>query len=744
MIAVPGRQEPDPSAPFDPRSGSRVERFLFGNRLAIALFCTVLTMLLGVMASAVRLNASFEKALPLDHPFIINYLAHQNDLKGLGNAVRVGVENPQGTIYDARYLDILRRISDDLFLIPGVDRAFMKSLWTPNTRWISVTEEGLEGGPVIPDGYDGGPASLETLRTNIARSGEIGQLVAVDARSSVIFLPLLSVVGETGKPLDYGALSRELERIRALYEAEGVRIHITGFAKVAGDLIAGMRAIFGFFLGAVAVATLVLYGYTRCVRSTALVVICSLVAVIWQLGLLPLLGIELDPHSVLVPFLVVAIGMSHGAQKMNGIMQDMGRGLDRVVAARFTFRRLFMAGLPALLCDTVGFAVLLVIRIPAIQDLAIAASVGVAALIVTNLILLPILLSFVGVSPAAARRSLKDEEADRAGAVRHPLWRFLDRFTRPPLAHATVAGAILVAVAGYGVSLGLTVGDLDPGAPELRADSRYNLDNAYMTAHYAASSDVFVVMVRTPEGRCAAYDTLMRVDALEERLSQVPGVDSTKSLARQIRQMMVGLNEGGLRWYDLPNNQTALNSITTGSPRGLYNDACSLLTVYAYLTDHRAATLARVVEEVSRFAEANNTPDATFLLAAGSAGIEAATNIVVHAANRDMLWLVYAAVIALSFVAFRSWRGVVVAILPLALTSILAETLMVTLGIGEGTWAFSPIKFQADMGVLLDFMFVLNMAGILVLLPALAYFAFPSARAGHHPAARPSEASLGA
>jgi hypothetical protein len=57
--------------------------------------------------------------------------------------------------------------------------------------------------------------------------------------------------------------------------------------------------------------------------------LCSLVAVVWQLGLLQLLGYELDPYSVLVPFLVFAIGMSHGAQKMNGIMQDVGRGTHR-------------------------------------------------------------------------------------------------------------------------------------------------------------------------------------------------------------------------------------------------------------------------------------------------------------------------------------------------------------------------------------------------------------------------------
>lgn len=208
--------------------------------------------------------------------------------------------------------------------------------------------------------------------------------------------------------------------------------------------------------------------------------------------------------------------------------------------------------------------------------------------------------------------------------------------------------------------------------------------------------------------------------------------------------------------------------VTAGAPRGLYNDDCSLLTVFAYLKDHKADTLTDVVSNVERFSLANSSEDATFLMAAGSAGIEAATNIVVKKANHDMLWWVYGAVTLLCLVTFRSWRAVVCAVLPLVLTSILCEALMVALGIGVkvstlpvialgvgigvdyalyvmsivlaqlrqgaslsrayyqallftgkvvmltgvtlaigvGTWIFSPIKFQADMGVLLAFMFI--------------------------------------
>ena len=810
---------------FDPRSGSLVERALFNHRAIVVLLCALVTALLGWQATRLQLQASFEKTIPGSHPYIRNFLAHQGELSGLGNAVRIAVANPGGSIYDAKYLETLRRLSDEVFLLPGVDRARMKSLWTPGTRWVGVTEDGLEGGPVIPDGFDGTPAKLQQLAANVARSGEIGQTVARDAASTVVFVPLLAKDGE-GRALDYAAFSQRLEALRTKYEAEGVVLHITGFAKIVGDLIDGVRAVLVFFALAVAIAAAMVFWFTRCGRSTLLVVTASLVAVVWQLGLLPLLGFALDPYSILVPFLVFAIGMSHGAQKMNGIMQDIGRGLPQLVAARFTFRRLFLAGLTALLADAVGFAVLLVIDIQAIRELAIAASIGVGVLIFTNLILLPILLSYTGVSTAAAQRSLRAEAAD----TKQPLWRWLDRFTQRRWALGTALGSLALAAGGFVVSQRLAIGDLDPGAPELRADSRYNRDVAFMNAGYGASSDVLAVMVKTPEGQCSRYETLNKVDALEWELRQLDGVESTNTLALLNRRVLSGLNEGNPKWYEFLPNQDMLNTVTAGAPRGLYNDACSLLTIYVFLRDHKAATLARVVDRVEAFARENDTatgagplpsqsrapsggaggtPHAggdssgtTFLLAAGSAGIEAATNIVVKDAWRTMLLLVYGAVVLLSLITFRSWRAVLVAVLPLVLTSVLAEALMVALGMGvkvatlpvialgvgigvdyalyilsvtlaqlrEGkslsesyyrallftgkvvlltgvtlaigviTWVASPIKFQADMGLLLAFMFLWNMLGAMVLLPALAHLLLKRSR---DPSAESSAAFLG-
>ena len=244
------------------------------------------------------------------------------------------------------------------------------------------------------------------------------------------------------------------------------------------------------------------------------------------------------------------------------------------------------------------------------------------------------------------------------------------------------------------------------------------------------------------------------------------------------------MNDGNFRWFEVPKSQQNINSIVTRAPRDFYSGACDMLPVYVNLKDHKAETLSAVVAAIESFGARNNTSESSIIQAAGTSGIEAATNIVVKKANSQMLLLVYAAVSVLAFITFRSWRAVVCAIIPLMLTSILCEALMVLLGIGVkvatlpvialgvgigvdyalymlsvtlarlragltlseayykaliftgkvvvltgvtlsiavGTWSFSPIKFQADMGILLAFMFLLNMVGAMILIPSLAYF----------------------
>jgi uncharacterized protein len=771
---------------FDERSGNKLERMIFNHRRLMLVVSALLSIFLGYHATRLTVNANFERMIPVSHPYIKNYLDNKNQLRGISNALRVVVENTQGDIYDKDYLLTVRKINDILYLQPGVDRAWMKSVWMPFVRWYAVTERGLDGGSLMPDNYDFSAAAVEQLKNNISHSSAVGSIIAEDMKSSLIYLPLLDHYAD-GRPLDYGQLGRDIEtKVRSL-ETDKIKIHVVGFAKLVGDLIEGLQQMVGFFLISALIATIFIFYYTRCVRSTLLLVSVSILGVVWLLGLMHLLGYELDPYSILVPFLIFSIGLSHGAQKMNGIMQDVGRGTHKYVAARYTFRRLFLAGLTALLTNVVGFAVLVTVDIPVIRDMALTTSIGVTVLIFTKLVLIPVLLSYIGVSETAAKRTLKEAAETKQAGLLNRLWGLLDRFTLRKWAIITLSVAAVLSVVAYSISLQIQIGDLDAGAPELRPDSRYNRDVDFMTRHFGLSTDQFATIVKLPPNTCHHYKSIELAERLGWKLQGMEGVQAVTSLAEKTKAFLYGNNEGNPKQFALPNNDQLIGSVVQAvmgyAPDEMAED-CSAYTVVAYLSDHKATTLDRTLKAVEAFAAENNSAEVQFLPAAGSAGIEAVTNIVVKSSNTRMLLVLYSAVIILCFITFRNWRAVLIAVIPLVITSMLCEALMVWLGIGikvatlpvialgvgvgvdyalyllsvqlnlqrSGeslmdayrhsldftgrivalvgltmaasviTWAWSPIKFQADMGILLTFMFLWNMIGALIMIPALSHF----------------------
>lgn len=756
---------------------SLAENLLFRFRILwIALFAIITAFLL-YNAAQVRPDASFRKMIPENHEFVQNFFKYEEDLASLGNAIRVSVETTEGTIFDAEYQETLRQVTDELSYITGVDRSAMRSIWTPNVRWSEVTEDGFVGGPVIPDTYDGSQESLEQLRQNVLRSGEVGNLVANNFQSALIYVPLNEINPETGEQLDYYLFSERLEElVRDQYQSDTINIQIVGFAKVVGDLIDGAQQVAVFFVIAMLITFVMLFLYSRCIRSSLIVLSCSVVAVIWQLGIINLIGSGINPYSMLVPFLVFAIGVSHGVQIINAVIANRVEGADKIKASRYAFRGLFVAGLTALASDAIGFTTLMVIDIAVIKELAIAASIGVAVIVLTNLGLLPILTSYLDVS----QRGLNYQEEKQHG--RHPVVKIFSRFAEPKWGRVAILISLIMLGFGIYKAQQLAIGDLDSGAPELRADSRYNLDNQFMVDNYSASTDIFVVMAETQPGQCIGYENMAIMDRFQWHMDNVEGVQAVRSIVYVSKMGMAGINEGNLKWYSVNRDDFIINASISQAPSGLMNRDCSMAPVILYLNDHKAETLQRVVDNVRSFAAEYPRDELNLLLAAGNSGIEAATNKVIDQAQLEMLIWVYGVVIALCLITFRSIRTVLCIVLPLMFTTVMSQALMsmldigikvatlpvialgvgigvdygiyiyskirealkqgmdltesyeyalsktgkavgftgLTLAIGVATWIWSPIKFQADMGILLTFMFLWNMLGALILIPALA------------------------
>lgn len=206
------------------------------------------------------------------------------------------------------------------------------------------------------------------------------------------------------------------------------------------------------------------------------------------------------------------------------------------------------------------------------------------------------------------------------------------------------------------------------------------------------------------------------------------------------------------------------------------------MPIYLFLKDHKAETIEKVVAKVKQVSAELDNEEIRFKLASGPVGVMAATNEAVAEAQLPMMLYVYTAVFILCLISFKSLKATIVVIIPLYVVSTLAQALMtfldiglvvstlpvialgvgigvdygiyilstmsvklsegldvqkaylealkergsaviftgLTLAIGVSTWVFSALKFQMDMGILLTFMFLVNMLGAIIMIPALS------------------------
>jgi predicted RND superfamily exporter protein len=758
-----------------------LENVIFGMRAVILFVLAVATIVGLYFAFQLRMTAGFDKQLPIGHEYVETFQEYRDQLFG-SNRIIVVLEPKEGNIWNKAFFKTYKELTDDIFFLPGVSRPTVTSLWTPNTRYREITEDGISAEDVISGKVTADtmtPAALNKIESNVIRGGFVGRLVSNDFTSAMVAAELQDFDPSTQKALDYFDLARKLEtQIRGKYEDENHTVRIIGFAKATGDIADGAYSVTIFFFIAFALTALSVYLYSRSALLTFAALFSSLTSVVWQFAILNLLGYGLDPLAILVPFLVFAIGVSHGVQQINLVTAELSVGKSSEEAARASFSGLLIPGSMALVTTLVSFGTLYLIPVGMIRELAITASIGVALKIVTNLIMLPLVVSYMKFDDGFAARVAKSREA------RIKIMRVLGRVAEPKAAIVTLI--VSFSLFGFAVyeSSNRHVGALHAGAPELHSDARYNVDSRDIAQKYSLGLNQLTVVVETPVDACVDYEVLEYLNRFSWYMENQSGVALVISLPFAVKGSSAGWNEGNLKWNDIPRNKDALAQAVATVPgrSALMNQACSILPVQIFLTDSKATTIAPVIQAVKDFRADRPMENVNIRLASGNMGVQAAVNEeITHSELPMMLW-VYVIIIALVTLTYRDWRAVIACCLPLTfgtffgywfmevqqigltiatlpvmvlavgigvdyafyiynriqyhlgegkhITQCFQEALLetgmatfftaITLAIGVSTWAFSALKFQADMGLLLTFMFMVNMIMAVTVLPALA------------------------
>ncbi len=814
-MSLPNAQ-PGPFARF-------AETLVFGNRPLVLIVFAAITMAMLFFASQLKVDAGFKKQVPLQHEYMQTFQDYELEFGG-ANRVLVAVIAKDGDMFDQEFMKTLENVTNEVINLDSTDDARSRSLFTPNVRFIEVVEDGLSGGNVIPqtftpnvEGFTSTPEDFQAIRGNIVKANIVGRLVAKDWSGAMIWADLIPE-SQVNK-VDYQQVADQFEAIRAKYEDENHTVHIIGFAKVVGDISDGARSVIKFFALTIAFTWLLLFLYSTSVKLASLTVVAALVSVVWMLGALKLMGFGIDPMNMLTPFLIFAIAVSHGEQMINrfrgeiffggleeGTVDELRASAKNAVepleAARLSFRMLLVPGTVALVAGCIGFGAIMVIPIDMVRELAITATVGVALTILTDLVLLPVLLSYTRLRNLERKREFRLRQLTRFDKV----WAALSRLSKPmPAAIVILVGAVVWFFAWQHGNK-VMIGDAQKGVAELRPEARYNQDAVLIAEKFSLSVDMLNVIAEAAPSACTtSFAAMELVDRFAWHMENVEGVEQVITLPAAAKIVNAGWNDGSVRWRVLPRDPDTLRQATQSfeTDSGLLNADCSAIPITIFTSDHQATTIDRVVAAVKDFREKNNAyvpgnlqlklaaeaaenPDfasdqVNLRLGTGNIGVAAATNDTVRDSEHMILYLLYAAVFVMCWISFRNPLAALCVLLPLVLVTELGHSLMVeldigmkvntlcvvalgvgigvdygiyifarmresmlqgrtvaesyfvalkttgiaifytalTLAVGVAMWIFSDLKFQADMGIMLTFMFVVNMVAAIIFLPAL-------------------------
>ncbi|MHB9060755.1 MAG: efflux RND transporter permease subunit [Desulfobacteria bacterium] len=756
----------------------KVASLILRLRVPFLVLVCLLTVFFAWRATHLKLSYDFEKLLPQNHPYVKTYKEFQ-EVFGGANLITLEVAAKKGDIFNHETLSKIRRITDEIQFVPGVDRYKVISIGAKKVKETKATAWGMEKAPFLWPEVPKTPEELTALRRACMSDDAVfGVLISVDGKAALIMADVYE------KGVNYQQVYAGIRKIVDREIDANTAIYVSGEPIVVGEVIKVMPKILWLFGFSILLVLGILYLHFMNLRIPLLHIAISGATTIWGLGLMEVLHFTLNPMTTIVPFLVLVISVSHSNQMIiRYVEKSVLRGRGGVHTAEEALCEIMVPGIAALGTNLAGFGVLAIIPIGAIRELAITASLGMICAVLLDIVALPILLSFM--------YHLADEHKNKhvVGGVFERMLKRISHSIFNKTERVAVLG-VMVVLFGAGVYYArhLDIGSLHPGSPLLWENSRYNKDTKKINEDFFGT-DALSVVIQGDKGVLREPDVLSLMEKYQRFITSVPKVGGAISLVDVVKAVNQKVHEDDPMWYVIPPTPKEVGAdyylFYSGSDPGDFdifgsNDLDSA-NIRVFFKDHTAATIRRALDETKRFFAENPSDKIHVRLAGGIIGVLGAIDEVLGKYHTESTLLCYAIICLVAVVTFRSVMAAILICVPLGMVSVMSFAFMkllsieldvntlpiAALGMGlcvdygiylygkirseshhggsfrevldramvscgsavivTGTtfaasvilWLFSDLRFQATMGILLAFMFLMNMVASVLVLPIL-------------------------
>jgi predicted RND superfamily exporter protein len=657
----------------------RIPILILRHRMIFVFALLAMTVFFAVQIRHCRMASYADDLLPGKHPYVqVN--KEFREIFGGANIVLVAVTVKEGDIFNPQTLQKIQNITRAFQHVPAVNNNSITSIAVRKVKNIRSTAWGMKIQPVMYPAVPQTQEEIERLKRLVYTDDMIlGKLVSKDGKSALIMADFFE------DKMDPRVVFEKVMEMKENEEDANTSVHPVGEPILIGWAYKYAPQMLWIFGVTVLVLILLLYGYFRSVRGTAIPLLSAGVSAIWGLGFTGLLHYNFDPLILVVPFLISARACSHSVQMVERYFEEYLRNEDPVVACQAACRGLLAPGLLGIVTDAAGILIIVVAPIPLLTKLALIGAFWVLSIIFSVLILNPLLLSFLPPPSKALTKFLFVEDS--------LLNRFLARVAVATFSRArcvTLAVTAVVLVWAFSSARNLTIGDAHEGTSLLWPDSQFNRDIRHINKHFPGVNPLYVIVEGTQENDFKRPEVLRAIEAYQRVMELDPRVGGTQSITDVLKQLNRKFHEDDPRWGVIPNewNEVGqlmylfLNGADPGDLDRWMNWNFSQGNIVVFFKDHKGETIRNAIHRSKEFIEDHPLDGVQFKLCGGVIGVMAAINEEISQSQTLTLALAFLVIFVTCSITYRSPVAGILFIMPLAVANVLTFAFMASLKIG--------------------------------------------------------------
>ncbi|MCU7893136.1 MAG: MMPL family transporter [Candidatus Thiodiazotropha sp. (ex Ustalcina ferruginea)] len=590
-----------------------------------------LTLFFAIQVPKVQMYSDFADLLPQEHEYIKLHNSIRDTFGGTNNVV-MAVVVKEGDIFSEETLARIHRITQAVDNVSGVNHNLLASLTHRTSRKVWLTDTGdVNSQPYYdPLKERWSVEELDKLRDDVMSNPRVfGLLVSPDLKAA-----LIKAQFNEGQ-LNYGEIFNQLQQIREHDMVDGVDIYATGQPMLWGWVYSYLDQLFLIFTTTVGIMLFLLIIYFRRAYGILLPLFGITISAICGLGILSLLDYNLDPLTLVIPFLISARAMSHAiqlVQRFYGELEEVG---DSREAAHRTFDSLFRPGSLGIVSDAIGLLLIALGSVPINVKLGIYASLWAVCVVFTVLITVPLLLSLLPKPKSAAERPVGEDalfgKVAALVANRQGGWITLG-----------LAGVILLV--GAQLSSRVQIGESEPGSPILYLDHDYNVSSKVINERFPGSEELYIVARTDQKGGMKRPDVLQSIEDFQNHMLLDPELGGVKAVPDLVKQVNRIFHSDDPRWAIIPDTEAYVGGLmfaymasspVPGALKEFVDTDDQVANIVFFYKDHQARTIRRAIHRAKEWINdpANHVEGLHVELAGGLVGVTAAMNESAYESN---------------------------------------------------------------------------------------------------------------